>query len=715
MASTTRPIDGGIGRVLESRLESTPTSAAAPADCYRFDDLVIDTRVRRVTRGDADLGVAGLSFDLLVELVRAAPSLVSVDALMASVWKGIVVSPETITQRVKLLRQALGDTVDNRRYIAARRGYGYRLVKPVLAISESIPAGILPSSTLAVRADDASRGGDARTAEPKPKPLLRRWYVAWALGLVALAVAMLGYNHWHRDVAGLPTQLSGQRKNPSITEPRTTVAVLPFVNLTGDPTKDYLGDGMAEQVINMLAQVPGLKVPARTSSFAYKGRNVDVRSIGADLGVGTVLEGSVREAGARIRITAELISARDGLHLWSQSYDRSYSDLFQLQDDLASQIVQALEAKMGSASTAAIAPPSRTGNVEAYDLYLQGEAVLSRPSPRTFQRAVEYLQAAVARDPKLAPAYARMGTALLLSGGIGVRPIEDMAAAERAANQAIALDPTLAESQEVLSNVASARRNWLEAQAYSRRAISLSPSDANAHIVAGWLLDEVGHLRGALTEFDQAYALAPANLAVINLRAYAQSLIGHEADALKSARLAEDLGLPHANFSFVYEQASLRSRHYADATSAALDFLDNTHPDEAHTRKIVTLVYGALADPSRKAAALSAGARLYPAILGHGAQSAKIADATPCLQSSYAFALLGELDVAYGMANRCLDAMAPGAINQRTQRLWTASMRAFRQDSRFQALATRLGLMEYWKRYGPPDSCDLKDGKLLCH
>ncbi len=680
-----------------------------------MDDLVIDTRVRRVTRGDADLGVAGLSFDLLVELVRAAPGLVSVDALMASVWKGIIVSPETITQRVKLLRQALGDTVDNPRYIAARRGYGYRLVKPVLAISESIPPGIVPSGALAVGADDASCGADVRTADPKPKPLRRRWHLSWALGLVALAVAILGYNYWHRDVAGLRTQVLGQPKNPSIAEPRTTVAVLPFVNLTGDPTKDYLGDGMAEQVINMLARVPGLKVPARTSSFAYKGRNVDVRSIAADLGVGTILEGSVREAGARIRITAELISAQDGLHLWSQSYDRSYTDLFQLQDDLASQIVQALEVRIGSASTAAIAPPSRTGNIEAYDLYLQGEAVLSRPSPRTFQRAVEYLQAAVARDPKLAPAYARMGTALFLSAGIGVRPIEDLAAAERAANQAIALDPTLAESQEVLSNVSSTRRNWLEAQAYSRRAISLSPGDANAHIVAGWLLDEVGHLRAAMSEYDQAYALAPANLAVINLRANSQSLIGHETDALKSARLAEDLGLPHSSFSAVYEQASLRSGHYADATSAALDFLDDTHPDEGHTREIVTLVYGALADRSRKAAALSAGARLYPAKLGRGVQSARITDATPCLQSSYAFALLGELDVAYGMANRCLDAMAPGAINRRSQRLWTASMRSFRQDPRFLALVTRLKLPDYWAQYGPPDDCDLKNSALACH
>src|SRR4029077_12557319 len=116
---------------------------------------------------------------------------------------------------------------------------------------------------------------------------------------------------------------------------RTSIAVMPFANLTGDAANDYLGDGMAEEIIDTLTKVPGFKVPARTSSFAYKGRNTDIRQIGRDLGVDAVLEGSVRSAGEHIRITAQLINARDGLHIWSQSYDRKFTDVFALQDELA--------------------------------------------------------------------------------------------------------------------------------------------------------------------------------------------------------------------------------------------------------------------------------------------------------------------------------------------------------------------------------------------
>ena len=675
---------------------TAPAKAALPTR-YQVADLQVDVGRRRVMRGEAELLGGGLSFDVFLALLRAAPEVVSADELMRQAWPGLVVSPEAISQRIKIVRRALGDDADRPRYLAGVRGRGYRLVAPVAVI-------------------DGPARTDSAAEVPEPSYVRRTGYRVAGLVLVAVLVAVAAvivFSYGHRGVAGTGAGAPADKANPSVLAPRTAVAVLPFVNLTGDPAKEYVGDGMAEEVINMLAQVPGLKVPARTSSFAYKGRSIDVRRIAADLGVGTVLEGSVREAGSRIRITAELIDAQDGLHLWSQTYDRKYTDLFQLQDDLAAAIVQALQVKIGGTSSAAITQTPRAGDVEGYDLYLQGKAVLDRPTARSFQRAVDYFQAAVTRDPTLAPAYARMGTALFLSGEIGLQPIEDLAAAERAANRAMVLDPSLAESQEVLANVWSLRGRWLKGETYSRKAMSLGPDDAQTHLVEGYLLDEVGHLRAALAEYDRAYALAPADLAVIMLRSHAQSLLGRETDALESARLDEDLGMPRANFSPVYEQAAFRAGHYADAASAALGFLNGAHPDEARTAEIVMLVYGALADPSRKPAAMAASARLYPPT--GGVDSAGIANATSCLQSSYAYGLLDELDVAYEMANRCLDSMVPGAISHRAQRLWTPGMSAFRQDPRFQAFAARLGLMEYWLKYGPPDDCNLKDGVLTCH
>ena len=650
----------------------------------------------------------GLSFDVFLALLRAAPGLVSLDDLMQQAWPGLVVGPEAVSQRIKVVRRALGDDADRPRYLAGVRGRGYRMVAPVAAV-EAAQATATASPPESAEAAAAAAAGSGHVRRGK--------YLGGGLllgALLLIAAVITGYS-WRREIAGVGTGTPERNASASVVASRTTVAVLPFVNLTGDPTKEYVGDGMAEEVINMLAQVPGLKVPARTSSFAYKGRNVDVRRIAADLGVGAILEGSVREAGSRIRITAELINAQDGLHLWSQSYDRKFTDLFQLQDDLASAIVQALEVNIGTGPSAVSPRSSRTGNVQAYALYLQGEAVMDRPTSQSRQRAIEYFEAAVNRDPNLAPAFARMGTALVLSGEDGERPIGNLAAAERAANRAIALDSSLAESQEVLANVARLRGRWLEAESDRRKALALGSGDANAHLVAGYLLDEAGFLRASLAEYDRAYALAPANLAVIMLRAHAQSLLGREADAFRSAQLAEDLGMPRANFAPVYEQAAFRAGHYVDAASAALDFLNPTHPDEARTREIVVLVYGALADPNRKPAAMAAGARLYPPTHSRNTDTVRIANATPCLQSSYTYALLRELDVAYEMANQCLDSRMPGAISHRAQRLWTPGMSAFRKDRRFAAFAARLGLMEYWQRYGAPDECALADATLSCH
>ena len=171
--------------------------------------------------------------------------------------------------------------------------------------------------------------------------------------------------------------------------PRTSIAILPFVNLTGDPSKEYLADGMAEEVINTLTGVPGFKVPARTSSFAYKGRNTDVRQIARDLGVGTVLEGSVRSAGDRLRITVQPIDAQDGLHIWSQNYDRRFTDIFMLQDELATAIVHAPQGTMNVDASAPVGQGPPTQDVEAYELYLQGRGLQGgseetlRPRART--------------------------------------------------------------------------------------------------------------------------------------------------------------------------------------------------------------------------------------------------------------------------------------------------------------------------------------------
>src|SRR6516164_5937303 len=190
-----------------------------------------------------------------------------------------------------------------------------------------------------------------------------------------------------------------QATNPT----RKSIAVLPFASLSSDPEKDYFGDGIAEELIHLLARVPGLKVPARTSSFAYKGRNIDVRQIARELGVGMLLEGSVRSAGDRIRVTAQLIEADTGFHVWSQSYDRRFADIFQLQDELAVAIVQALKISLGDRELRPLRDAPPTQDVEAYRLFLRA---ISLRGVGPNERLIALLNECIARDPGFVRAHA---------------------------------------------------------------------------------------------------------------------------------------------------------------------------------------------------------------------------------------------------------------------------------------------------------------------
>src|SRR5580658_10173074 len=220
------------------------------------------------------------------------------------------------------------------------------------------------------RADD----GGHTPATAARKSIRTPAIIATAAVLVIAVSGIAGWLLWRSLQTAAPgtaqatspdVAQKAQSATPVFSPPAHSVAVLPFANLTGDATKEYLGDGMAEEVINMLTKVPGLKVPARTSSFAYKGRYVNVRDIGKDLQVGTILEGSVRSAGTEMRITAQLINAQDGLHLWSETYDRKFTDLFKLQDELAVAIVKALQVNLNGASPESVTQASPTKDVEA--------------------------------------------------------------------------------------------------------------------------------------------------------------------------------------------------------------------------------------------------------------------------------------------------------------------------------------------------------------
>ena len=264
------------------------------------------------------------------------------------------------------------------------------------------------------------------------------------------------------------------------TEVLPSIAVLPFVNMSGDKEQEYFSDGVAEEVINVLSRIAGLKVIARTSAFAFKNKQEDVRTIAGTLGVTNILEGSVRKAGNRVRVTAQLVTATDGSHLWSDRYDRDLTDIFAIQDEIAAAIAGALQVRLS-----VHAPPSgrRMANPEAYESYLKALYLLWKLSPEALARCKESLEHAIALDPGFALAHFGLAQHAWILASMGYLPArEAMPMVRTEAQQSLALDPGLADAHAMLGIVAAAYDyDWKEAERQFLMAISHDPVPSNAH------------------------------------------------------------------------------------------------------------------------------------------------------------------------------------------------------------------------------------------
>jgi len=295
---------------------------------------------------------------------------------------------------------------------------------------------------------------------------------------------------------------------------KSSIAVLPFTNMSGDPEQEYFSDGISEDIITDLSKVSGLTVISRNSSFTYKGRAVDIRAVGRDLGVNAVLEGSVRRAGTRLRITAQLIDAATGGHLWAERFDRDMSDLFEVQDDVTSRIVEALKLTMSPAERARIAGGG-TGNIDAYDCFLRGRDLMvigKTQSREVFEQARDLLLRAIELDGNYAQAYAALGVAHVFN--YQNRWTADSSSALRQAKQAvdraIEKDP-----QEVLAHVAAAFIATFEAdleraKSEANIALTLNPNSAEAYSCLGNVYIFSGQPLEAIPMIELSIRLDPA-------------------------------------------------------------------------------------------------------------------------------------------------------------------------------------------------------------
>ena len=517
-----------------------------------------------------------------------------------------------------------------------------------------------------------------------------RLRVAYA-AVVLLLMAGLGYLLYER---GLGRAMAGERHG--------SIAVLPFTNLSGDASKDYFSDGMSEELLNLLARVPGLQVASRTSAFAYKGRNVDIRQVGKDLGVETVLEGSVRQAGDQVRITAQLIDTETGFHLWSDTYDRQLADIFQVQDEIAGAIVDRLRIQLAPEDQQ-LAQRTRapTQNVEAYELYLQGRAVWKKRGEENLKRAIELYQSALARDPAFARAHAALASAYVVMAGYTKEQGDEKKfnpMAETSARQALVLEPNIGEAHAVLAQINADRGDFLDAESGFFFAISLEPNEPTPHHWYSILLSRVGRLQAGLTQARRAYELDPSSpILAANLGNMLLQL-GQDDEALRFVSLASELGLSKKEYG-VEATVAIRRGDWVDARRL-MGEIDNI-PDEIKPE--AQRFVDALADP-----------KLRPEVVaGMRAIDPKIAPQAffigPYLQ-------LGEVDLVFRILDDELRNDANSWVNNwDLGHVWTPEGRRFRTDKRFGPLAERIGMVDYWKQYGYPDGCRAgTDAVLVC-
>lgn len=304
---------------------------------------------------------------------------------------------------------------------------------------------------------------------------------------------------------------------------RRSIAVLPFLNLSNDPENEYFSDGMAEELLNLLCKLPQLTVASRTSSFCFKGKDVDLGTVAEKLGVDVILEGSVRRSGVRVRITVQLIDGKSDRHLWSETYDRELKDIFAVQDEIAHHIVEALKIKLTPTQQRSIQKQAMTGDMAAYDFYLRGRYFFYRGdgnhARQMFERAIE-------RDPEFALGWAGAADSLVLMCMWGDKTPENLQAADECSRKALLLGPDLAETHASRGYALALKGEYAAAENEYQSAIKLDPQLFESYLYYGRTCFAQGKFREAADMFAKAITIRPDDVAAATLRNGALKAVG---------------------------------------------------------------------------------------------------------------------------------------------------------------------------------------------
>ncbi|HJP97413.1 MAG TPA: hypothetical protein VJ862_02515 [Rhodanobacteraceae bacterium] len=520
----------------------------------------------------------------------------------------------------------------------------------------------------------------------------RAFLIACAIGFpIALALAWYLEDilvHVHRGLVAGPSASpepaagpSRNRASPAI--PCKSIAVLPFVDLSPTRDQEYFSDGVAEEILNSLVKLKGLKVAGRTSSFSFKGRNEDARGIGRALSVAHVLEGSVRKHGDRVRITAQLIQTEDGYHLWADKFDGDLADVFELQERIARAIARELDVLLLGEQRLV---PVATSDPEAYALYLEASGIYNRRDVARLAHAAEMLATAIQLDPRFARAHSRLAAVhALQSNSPGADMDTIIATVMKEAKQASTLDPGLGEPYTAIAVACHHAHRFAEGRDALEKAQALQPGDAAVWYWSGTMLLIVGYTALACDWLDRCLSLDPLYPAAMLWRGVGYLIAGDFNHAERLFEQAHGAGLVHAWLS-MHEITAGRGhlRQAAEQLAHGMVFLAAGTPKET-LEVLARGVYGDGAERARALALIDGFVDTRPASL-------------PAV-IPYTLLLMGETKRALDLGRRFRSANDILYYH----RLWMPSMRTLRGSTEFHAFARDMGLVALWDQYGPPD------------
>ena len=506
---------------------------------YRFGQFALDAQRRTLLRADSPISLTPKAFDVLFFLLQNPNRLVTKEELLQAVWGNTFVEEGNLTQYISHLRKALGDNPEDTRLIVtiARKGYQFTAdVSVAEAADTAIQAAVQVSTAESSLADEAV---------PKAP---RRWRKAAFVGASAVVFVVVGYmSRLH---------FSG------VTPPRSQkimLAVLPFENLTGDPDKEYLADGLTEETISQLGRLnpEQLGVIARTSVMGYKHKDERLDQIGRDLSVQYVLENSLRENGNHIRLTTQLIQVKDQTHLWSQDYDYPVNDMLNIEDDVAKAVAREIRLRLSSQQQADLAR-SRPVNPGAFDAYLQGYHFFQGNADKDADMAARYFERATQLDPTYGLAWVGLSRVRNWQANTSVIPAEEgHRLAREAVERALALDPNLAEAHAQMGRIKRQDDfDWVGADVSIRRAIAFEPGNPEFVRLAASSAALLGRFDEALPLSRRAVDLDPLNAESWESLGETEFFMGQldkaEADFKKALELSPDIWASHNLLSQLY-------------------------------------------------------------------------------------------------------------------------------------------------------------------